>query len=248
MKFTALISALALSLTASLPLVSYAAGDAKEFEYPELLVSPSASDRLAGEAKNENKRRWSAHWAIQASAMTTLLAGVASSGDPGVPTKDGTETNTKIAGTMAKYIGAIWLGTTGIMSATYTPYQTGMAGLKGMAQGTKKERLAYERRAEEALYAPSSVATIMKWTSFLSNLAASALVMSSATQGSTKLMGTIGILGSILPVAFEHDWNSVERYQNEYKKRIYGPLADVSVSIVPHNNVMAGMTSLSFEF
>jgi hypothetical protein len=248
MQFTALISAFALSLTVFLPSVSYAAVEAKEFEYPELLVSPSASERLAAEAKNENKRRWSAHWAIQASALTTLLAGMSSSGDPGVATKDGSEKKTKIAGTMATYIGAIWLGTTGVMSATYTPYQTGMAGLKGMAQGTKKEKLAYERRAEEALYAPSSVATVMKWTAFISNLTANALVMSSATQGSTKLMGSIGILGSILPVAFEHEWNSVERYQNEYKKRIYGPLTDVSISIVPHNNVMAGMTSLTFDF
>lgn len=217
MQFTSLISALALSVTVSLPSLSYAAAETKEFEYPELLVSPSASERLAAEAKTENKHRWSAHWAIQASAMTTLLAGLSSSGDPGVATKDGTEAKTKIAGTMAKYIGVIWLGTTGVMSATYTPYQTGMAGLKGMAQGTKREKLAYERSAEEALYAPSSVATVMKWTSFVSNLAANAMVMSAATQGSTKLMGTIGIIGSILPVAFEHGWNSVERYQTEYK-------------------------------
>lgn len=248
MRFTALVSAVALSFTVALPATSFAAGEAKEFDYPELLVSPSASDRLAAEAKTENKRRWSAHWAIQTSAMTTLLAGLSSSGDPGVATKDGTETKTKIAGTMATYIGVIWLGTTGAMSAIYTPYQSGMAGLKNISQGTKKDKLAYERYAEEALYAPSRIATVMKWTAFISNLGASAMVMSAATQGSTKLMGTIGILGSIMPIAFEHEWNSVERYQSEYKKRIYGPLADVSISIVPHNNMMAGMTSVSMEF
>jgi hypothetical protein len=248
MHIFAIISAATLSFSLSMSSVVLGAGEVKEYEYPELLVSPSASERLNTEAKTENKHRWSAHWAVQASALTTLMAGISSSSDPGKETKDGTDKKTKVAGKMATYIGAFWLGATTVMSATYQPYQSGVADLKSLPQGTKKEKLAYERYAEEALYAPANVACVMKWASFASNLAANALVMSAATQSSTKVMGVIGIFGSILPLSFEHEWISVEHFQKEYKKRIYGPLSSVSVSIVPHDGVMAGMTSLAMDF
>ena len=222
--------------------------ETKEFEYPELLVSPSASERLAAEARTEHKSRWSAHRAIQASALTTLMAGITSKGDPGKKTTDGEEPGSKMAARAATYVGGFWLAGTAIMSATYTPYQSGLSGLKGLANASKKEKLAYERYAEEALYAPSRTAAVMKWASFVSNAGASAMVASNGKNSMTKFMGGLGITGSLLPLLFEHQWNEVYRFQGEYKKRIYGPVASVNISVIPRGDAMAALTNLGVEF
>ena len=224
------------------------ATEPKEFEYPELLVSPSASERLAVEAKRENKARWSAHWAIQASALTTLMAGITSNGDPGKATSNGDEPGSKMAARAATYVGAFWLAGSAVMSATYTPYQTGLNGLKGLSNGSKKEKLAYERYAEEAIYAPSMVATVMKWASVVSNAGASGMVASNGKNSMTKFMGGVGVAGSLLPLLFEHQWNEVYRFQGDYKKRIYGPVASVNMSVIPRGDAMAALTNVGIEF
>jgi hypothetical protein len=213
-------------------------------------VSPSASERLATEAKSEGKSRWTTHWTIQASAMTTFLAGIMANSDPGAKsTKAGEEAPIKFASTMATYVGGLWLIGTGVMSATYSPYQKGMSEMKSLAQGSKKEKLAYERYAEESLYAPSRIATVMKWTSFVSNLGANAMVMSNAYNPMTKFMGTMGILTSFAPVFFEHPWNEVYHFQSDYKKRIYGSFTSMDVSILPNGQGgMAGVAQLAYQF
>ena len=42
--------------------------------YPELVVTPRASERLAIEAKREQKKRWFALGSIQFSSLMTILA------------------------------------------------------------------------------------------------------------------------------------------------------------------------------
>jgi hypothetical protein len=239
-------------LTTTLAAGTLSAAENKEFEYPELLVSPSASERLTGEAKAENRNRWSAHWAIQASALATLMAGSMANGDPGKDAeqaaKKGEEPSSKGAAKAATYVGGFWLITTTAMSATYTPYQSGLAKLQGMAQGNKKDRLAYERYAEEALYAPSRVATVMKWAAFASNAGANAMVIQGAANTTTKTFGGLALVASTLPLLFEHQWNAVNRFQGEYKKRIYGPLSSLNLSLMPNGDSMAAVSSFSLEF
>jgi hypothetical protein len=228
------------------------AAESKDFEYPELLVSPSASERLAGEAKTENRNRWSAHWAIQASALATLMAGSMSNGDPGKnateAAKKGEDPGSKSAAKAATYVGGFWLLTSTAMSVAYTPYQTGLARLQGMPQSNRKDKLAYERYAEEALDAPSRVASVMKWTAFASNAGANAMVVQNAANATTKTFGGLAIVASTLPLLFEHQWNAVNRFQGEYKKRIYGPLSSLNLSLMPKGDAMAAVSTVSFEF
>src|SRR5262249_20459832 len=54
-----------------------------EFDYPELLVTPSASERLKMEAKSEKSAGLSRMLPIEISGALTLLAGATSLNDPG---------------------------------------------------------------------------------------------------------------------------------------------------------------------
>ena len=246
MRFSSAISAVIIS---TLPLTAFAAAENRDFDYPELVVSPSASERLATEAKTEAKNRWTTHWAIQSSSAMTLLAGLSANSDPGRSApKDGQVAMIKTASTLATYIGGGWLVATGVMSAMYTPYKSGMSGLAGLSQGNKKDKLAYERYAEEALESPARLACVMKWASFLSNATASGLVASQASNSMTQTLGGLSTLASIAPLLFEHEWSSVYRFQSDYKKRVYGPLTSASFSLIPRNNVMAAVTTVGVEF
>jgi hypothetical protein len=228
------------------------AADAKEFDYPELLVSPSASERLQQEAKDEQKSRWTNHWAIQASALATLMAGITSNSDPGknveAATTKGEELGSKSAAKAALYVGGSWLAITAGMSVFYSPYQNGWSRIQGMPQSSKKDKLAFERYAEEALFAPARVATFMKWASFLTNAGANAAIIQNAANSSTKTLGMIGIAGSTFPLIFDHHWSEIYRVQGEYKKKIYGSLTSANISILPHNNGMSAVSNLAWEF
>ena len=246
MRFAVVLSTLTFSVTSQW---AAAASESREFEYPELVVSPSASERLAQEAKAESKNRWSRHWAIQTSSAMTLIAGLSANSDPGKKeAKDGEEAMIKTAAKMATYVGGGWLVATGVMSAVYTPYQSGMASLGSMSQTSKKDKLAYERYAEEAIDAPARIARVMTWASFLSNAVASGLVASQAKNSMTQTLGGIGTLASVMPLLFQHPWASVACYQHDYKKRIYGPLTSASMTLVPHDGAMAAVTSAGIEF
>src|SRR4051794_25473824 len=57
------------------------AADTKHYDYPELLVSPRASERLQREAKQEEHNSWTSHIPIQTSALTTFFAATMVAGD-----------------------------------------------------------------------------------------------------------------------------------------------------------------------
>jgi hypothetical protein len=78
-----------------------------DFEYPELMVAPSASDRLQLQAKSENSNRYTDHWAIQTSAATTLIAAILSGSDPG---KETTTDDTKPKATKTASTAGIAIG------------------------------------------------------------------------------------------------------------------------------------------
>lgn len=239
-------------LMATISAQAIAAAESKEFDYPELLVSPSASERLVSEAKSENRSRWSTHWTIQAAALAAVVAGGMSNNDPGknakVAASKGEEPSSKSAAKAATYVGGFWLITTTAMSAVYTPYKSGLARLQGMQLNQKKDRLAYERYAEEALDAPSRVATVMKWAAFASTAGAGAMVIDAAANNTTKTFGGLAVIASSLPLLFESPWISVNRFQGEYKKRIYGPLTKLDLSLMPKGEAVAVVSSAAWEF
>src|SRR4051812_44432216 len=65
--------ALLASVAAAAPAYPAANG---EFDYPELLVTPRASERIATESGQEASRRWTTLIPEQVSALGTLTAGI----------------------------------------------------------------------------------------------------------------------------------------------------------------------------
>lgn len=222
-----------------------------EYEYPELMVSPSASERLSQEAKSEAKNSWKAHWTFESSAALTLVAGILSSSDPGKKSDlpDGETAMTKTASMAAFSIGGGWLALSAFLSTSYSPYKSGVQDLANTGRGTtKRDQLAYERRAEEALSRPARISKVLKWASFVTNLAAGGLVAGSAKNDTTKIAGGVAVIGSFLPLMFEHPWAEADRFQEDYKKRIYGPLVYHNVSLVPSGSRLAAEWSVGTRF
>jgi len=202
-----------------MPFAAYASG--ADYEYPELMVTPRASDRISQEAKQEAATKWTRHIPIQASALMTLVAGAIqfSAKDPG---KDA-EGRSPLFGIGA---GGAWLVTSFLLSAYYNPYDSAQKSLAGMPARTQREQLTRERYAEEAIESAACLGRRLMWLSFMTNAGASAWMLSKATSGSMGMFVDIAAIAmAVTPVFFQYRWQSVAAEQRSYKKRIYGPVA-----------------------
>ena len=103
----------------------YIVGHAKtEFDYPELLVSPSASETLKRQSRSEANQRWSVHAHTQVSAVLNLVTGLRAMGEGAADGESAEDAQSiKDAGLLASSIGAGWIGLTLGMSAFYSPYR-----------------------------------------------------------------------------------------------------------------------------
>jgi hypothetical protein len=227
-----------------------AAGSTSDFEYPELMVSPSASERLQIQAKSENSESYTSHWAIQTSAATTLLAAILAGSDPGKDSasNDDEPKANKTASLAGMAVGGGWLALTGVMSAVYSPYRSGLSDLSKIKKSNKKETLAYERFAEEALATPAHVSVVMKWASFVSNAVVGSMIVSSSKNDSTKILGGLAIATSSLPLLFSHNWERTYQNQENYKKRVYGPITKNEFSLGTHHDSVAAIFTTSTIF
>ena len=197
-----------------------------DWEYPELAVSPRASERLEREAKLEGADRRTEHWALQLSAAGTLVSGFLGLAQP-----DRSKDPERQAAWVGIGAGSAWLIGTWLLSTHYTPYATGASEVAAMPAKSTREQLARERAAEQAIEAAARTGTRLKWLSFLSNGMASAYMVSNSRNDSAAKVAAIGSLVlSATPLVFTHHWNDVARQQQDYKKRIFGPVAGISAT------------------
>ena len=189
--------------------------------YPELEVTPRASERLALEAKREKKKRWFALGPIQFASLMTILASNQAEVDTtlSVDDRDAYED----AQQEALILGSAWFLISTGFGGGYRPYKSGMDDIKNMPTETKRQILTRERIAEEALHAPSQMAKTLKWLSVATLGFANARLITDGDDTS-KVVGGVAVLASLAPLAFESRWSSVSRNHKLYKKRIYGPL------------------------
>ena len=131
-------------------------------DYPELLVTPRASDRLKIESESEMRRPWNFQWAITVSAMTTLVAGLMQDEDPSKDPQGN-------SGTVGMLVGGGWLAVNMFM-----------------VYGVRGYKSAYDKVAP-------------------------------------------------MPLLFTNHWEDVAQEQQQYKKKIFGPVA--STMLLP---VMVG--------
>jgi hypothetical protein len=202
----------------------------KKLSYPELDVSPRASERLLMEAQREQKTQWRTHLPLQISALSILMVGVMISGKPSTALMDGNDVadisveQNGYASKFAILVGTSWLVTTTLMSISYTPYQSGLE--KSRKEGGKsiREQLTKERLAEEALEAPALLSPILVNLSVVTNLLAAVYAGLNADQQGTLLSGISGLL-AFTPLVFDYRWEYVYEQHQLYKKRIYGPVS-----------------------
>ncbi|MEK6578626.1 MAG: hypothetical protein AABZ55_05315 [Bdellovibrionota bacterium] len=215
-SFSWVISVIALLL----PCISVGAGGKDDFSYPELLVTPRASQRLDIESKNESSRNLSSQFPFLVSGAITLTSGLLQfSGKD--PNRD-RQGSTPIIGVG---VGAAWL-VGGFLLSGYRPYTRAVEQISPMPGKTDREQLIRERYAEEAIERASGLGQRLKWISFATNLLACAAITGSAQSDAlSKPMAGVGVATAFLPLLFPPQWIDVADQQREYKKKIYGPVA-----------------------
>jgi len=205
------------------------------YDYPELLVTPLASERLQMEAKDEDKTAWTNQMPVLLSAAGTMFAGIVAMNDPGAK-EDGTKRDTPsgerpdiyFAGLVTTIVGAGWVATSSYLALKHRPYSNGIKDISKLPFKTKREQLIRERIAEEHLMAPSGIASKIKWISFASNLSLAAFIRSEAYDDNTKILSTLAAGLTFLPFVFENKWHTVAGQHETYKKKIYGPVSGLA--------------------
>jgi len=217
---------------------------AEDLNYPELTVTPRASDRLKIEANIERRTRLQTHLSIQGSALITVVASLIESSN--VDRGKDPKAQAPTAGLM---IGGGWLAATFALSAFYLPYGSNYNDLRGLPTATVRDQLTRERLAEEALQRAAKLGKVMRWTAGLTNLGASFFLLSKANVNTIAFpVSAVAVVGSLIPIVFSHTWEQVWTQQQDYKKRIYAPVAGPILFQDPvAKNYLPGL-GLSFFF
>lgn len=207
---------------------------AEGYDYPELLVTPRATDRVASEAKSENREAFGRYTAIQVSALSTLFVGLMVKGDPGKTEGDEvSRASAQSAGQIGMLTGGGWLVATLTMGGIYRPYKKAQKDFGEMPARTQREQLARERIAEEGLQAPGRLSRRMKWLSVVSNAGTSAYMASQAGKSTNKAYGGLSTLVAFAPLVFTSSFEVLMDYHDDYKKKIYGPLQTAGLAYDP---------------
>jgi len=213
---------------------------AEEFSYPELQVTPRASDRIDLESKDEFSRRWITHAPSMLSAVSTVFAAA-------IHSKKADVTND------ARYaglgIGASWIGINVLLALHYTPYKDAKNELSKLPSRTTRDQLTKERIAEEAINSTASFGTKLKWLSFLTNAGACVFMGAYSVNKSFSQTAAFVAAGfSIAPILFPYNWNKVANEHRAYKKKIYGPVASTGAFAEPGTGKFVPGLSLAFSF
>ncbi len=193
--------------------------------YPELEVTPRASERLNMLAEKEQKASLLALLPMQISALSTLTTGILRSSS----LKD--KYQREDAGpNPGLIVGAFWLGMNFYMGQKYKVYETALTEVNKVQGKTTRDQLMKERLAEEGINNSASLASKLKWLSVGTNFGAN-LVMISQVKSKSKAqyIGAISVLTSLAPLLFTSEWETVAQDQQTYKKKVYGPIFTTSL-------------------
>jgi hypothetical protein len=217
------------------------------YDYPELLVTPSAGERVAEEAAREKTTIWTGHIPLQVSALSTFMAGVISSQSHSDIEDEDKRDTAKYSALTAQVIGVGWLGTSVALGMMHKPYHAGEMALRKSKGSGKRDQLGKEREAEEVLSETASTYRKIKWLAVTSNFLAGLAVAGSAEDKFAQATGGIAALAALSPLLFPYRAETVDCYHQDYKKRIYGPLANLKFDFgISPGGGSALMASLDF--
>jgi hypothetical protein len=213
---------LIISFCLATPSLSLAGPEESALLYPELQVSPRATERIELEVRREEASIKRSMLPIQLSAATTLLAGLLAP-DPKDKIKAASE-DVDYSRQAAIGVGVSWLALSYYLGESYRPYARARSEYQGLPKTTQQQELSRERIAEEHIEAAGSLGKKLMWGSVITNALAAGFV-GSHTEGDGKLYTTIAGLAAFAPLLFKDHWQRIDGYHQEYKKKIYAPIA-----------------------
>lgn len=196
-------------------------------DYPELQVSPRATERLAQFAEMEDSNGPLLEWTMVTSGLVTLGAGIRHRGaykdeNP----SDIQKRDSDYASTAGILVGAGW-----ITLGTYMGFKKWSAArlmeVKRIPAKDRRGELARERMAEEALEFAANTTSTLETISVWTNLAASIYITSYSSE-ENRVYGLLAATTSFLPWLFPNPYVLGYRKHREYKKKIYAPLVGVN--------------------
>lgn len=210
-----------------------------QYQYPELAVSPRASETLENAARLERSSRWTQHLPGQVPALLNLFTGLRLMGENADP-EDFTDPLQNIdqlaldektleiqsSGKLAAAIGGGWLGTTLFMSFYYSPYRSDFRTVGKMKGNSQRDQLVRERRSEEILADAASTAKKLKYIGVTLNLAAAGIVAGATNDQQTTIQAGLAGLAALLPFIIDNEWETTYQRHIDYKKKIYAPLVE----------------------
>lgn len=229
---------------------------AQNLMYPELQVTPRASDRLSIEEKLEQKNDWVASIPMQIPAVATFLAGIKYSSadvDQGLTGDDKKKEEAKrdMLSTLAMGVGAGWIGLNIWQTVFYKPYAKSLSRIRSIKAKGKRGILTRERLSEEEINSLRLMGKRMRWVSFISNFVVNGALTSvklEEEEDSPSIYAGLGALASFVPLFFSSHWERVADEQEKYKKRVFGPVAYSPILFDPFKGSKATGFNLSMRF
>lgn len=211
--------------------------------YPELDVTPRATERLKMLVEKEKTSHIMSQLPMQMSAISTLATGLMQLGN--VNTDKDPQKKSPNAGII---VGAAWLGINYYVGQRYHIYESTMSDVKKIPGETPRDQLMRERIAEEGINRAAHMAVRMKWISVATNFSANAFMLSKVKkETAAQYVGAFSLVASFAPILFISEWEQVALDQNAYKKKVYGPIFTTSVFETSEGKFSPGLL-LSYSF
>lgn len=216
----------------------------QELSYPELNVTPRASERIKIELRDEAGRAWTSHLSVQLASIATLISGGMSSSSISDSKEDG-----DMAPAIAMGVGAAWLGATTWAALSYRPYRRFYSRIRKMPYKTKRQKLTVERLSEEKINSLKKMGKRIRWFAAISNLAASGFLIDNVESDSdAQISASFSALMALGPIFFNYHWEDVANEQEKYKKKIFSPVAMLPIFKNPISGKTASGVSLLYTF
>ncbi|MFK8137867.1 MAG: hypothetical protein AB8E15_05875 [Bdellovibrionales bacterium] len=226
---------------------------AQNYEYPELMVVPSATERLMGAASQEkdgfilNNWTWIAPAVMQLATSVHLRQNIESEFITDTFERQKFEDEVETNANIGILSGAFWLGAFYYIDRMNRPYESGLKQSQKFKGKSKRDRLKRERAAEDTIYFQAKTAKRLKYLMAATSIF---VAVKAADDGkeTTKSLAGVTIISAALPFLFEHRWERQWRQHKYYKKRTFGPIASSKLFYERSTNKVYPGVNFSYNF
>jgi hypothetical protein len=196
-------------------------------DYPELQVTPRATERLAQLAALEDSGGIAMQWTVLASGTMTLFSGIRHLHDyRGSDLSDSEKSNSDLAASAGIFVGASWIAWGSYMGGKHWA-SSRLSEIKRVQGKDKRAELNRERLAEESLEQFAKTASTVDSLALYTNLAAATLITAYGTD-TNRVYSLLAATTSLLPMLFPNIYSTGYEKHLEYKRKIYAPLVSVT--------------------